>query len=158
MDRPVSFPNWKATLAQAPLSEELKATYAREILSFLKQCKDGRVAATVAVALIKQWLAGRETAANGPAHDALRWFYKTAPKAESDDDGNGDSPAGGAERSPCFIEDAAKPAAGPAGPPGEGMKSASGDRAPPDGGKRLGDKPLHLGFRNISSKAGRAMA
>ena len=73
MDRPVSFPTWKTSLAQASLSPALKAAYTREILGFLRHCKQGRLAATVAVA--KAYLAWREKQSAGPAREALRWFY-----------------------------------------------------------------------------------
>lgn len=74
MNRPISFPDWKAALAQAPLSPSAKAAYTREILAFLKRCKEGRAAATVTVA--RQYLAWREKMSRGPAREALRWFYR----------------------------------------------------------------------------------
>lgn len=80
--QPVSFPGWKSALALSNLSPVVKASHTREILSFLHHCKKSHAPATVV--LIKQWLAGREAAANGPAHLALRWFYQTARKADSD--------------------------------------------------------------------------
>lgn len=88
---PVSFPDWKATLAQSDLSPAVQASHSREILSLLHHCK--KTHSPVTVALIKQWLAGREKTANGPARSALRWFYRAAQKADSDQ-------RNGAERSP----------------------------------------------------------
>ena len=79
---PVSFPDWKAVLAQSDLSAVAQASHARKILTLLHHCKKTR--SPVTVALIKQWLAGREKAADGPAHFALRWFYREAPKAGFD--------------------------------------------------------------------------
>ena len=38
-NEPVSFPDWKAALARAALSDEIKAAYTREILTFLKHCR-----------------------------------------------------------------------------------------------------------------------
>jgi integron integrase len=73
-NQPVSFPGWKSALALSNLSPVVKASHTREILTFLHHCK--RTRSPVTVALIKQWLAGRETAAGGPAHLALRWFYR----------------------------------------------------------------------------------
>ena len=70
--RPISFPHWKQVLADSVLSPQLKAAYVREILTFLKHCKTGRAAATVAVA--KEYLDWREKQSAGPARDALRWF------------------------------------------------------------------------------------
>ncbi len=77
--QPVSFPGWKSALALSNLPPLVTASHTREILTFLHHCKKTRSPATVV--LIKQWLGGRETTANGPAHVALRWFYRTAPKA-----------------------------------------------------------------------------
>ena len=85
--QPVSFPGWKSALALSNLPPVVKASHTREILTFLHHCKKTRSPATVI--LIKQWLASREAAANGPARstgsaqarEALRWFYRTAPKA-----------------------------------------------------------------------------
>jgi integron integrase len=74
MDRPITFPHWKAALAQAPFGEPIRAAYTREILSFLKYCKEARSAATVQSA--KRYLAWRECQGRGPARDALRWFYR----------------------------------------------------------------------------------
>ncbi len=78
--QPVSFRNWRSALAQANLDPLAQAFHAREIITFLHHCKKTHSPATVALA--KQWLADREPAANGPAHVALRWFYKNAPKTE----------------------------------------------------------------------------
>jgi len=74
MDRPISFPDWKAALAQAPLSDDLKAAFTREILSFLKHCKEARSAATVETA--KRYLGWRENQSRGRSREALRWFYR----------------------------------------------------------------------------------
>ena len=80
MDRPISFPDWKAALNRASLSATLKAAYTREILSFLKHCKETRSAATVATA--KHYLAWREKQGRGPSREALRWFYREGRKAK----------------------------------------------------------------------------
>lgn len=93
MDRPISFPNWKAALAQAPLGDALRATYIREILSFLKHCKETRSAATVATA--KRYLVWREKQSRSPSREALRWFYREGRRAEANPEaGCGDSPSG----------------------------------------------------------------
>lgn len=81
MDRPIAFPNWKSALAQAPLSDALKATYTREILSFLKHCEEARSAATVATA--KRYLVWLEKQTRGPSREALRWFYREGRQSES---------------------------------------------------------------------------
>jgi integron integrase len=77
--QPVTFPGWKSALALSNLPPLVKSSHTREILSFLHYCKKAHAPATVI--LIRQWLAGREAEADGPAHSALRWFYRTAPKA-----------------------------------------------------------------------------
>lgn len=84
--QPISFPEWKSVLARADLSAAVRASHAREIVTFLHHCKNVRSPATVEV--IKEWLNRRETAADGPAHRALRWFYRegsrTRPGASAD--------------------------------------------------------------------------
>lgn len=79
--QPVSFPAWKGALAQSNLSPVVKAAHAREIITFLHHCKKTRSPATVA--LIKQWLATRETQSDGPAHSALRWFYREGSRRQA---------------------------------------------------------------------------
>jgi hypothetical protein len=123
MDRPISFPGWKTSLAQASIPAALKAAYTREILSFLRHCKQGRLAATVAVA--KAYLAWRERQSPGPAREALRWFYLEGAR-------------------PRAASEAEMPAGGPA----EGSHGlvASGERAsrpmePPAAGSDLGVVP-----------------
>ncbi|MEO6994397.1 MAG: hypothetical protein ABI273_12255 [Lacunisphaera sp.] len=61
----------------------MKSSHTREIITFLHHCK--KTHSPVTVALIKQWLASHETAQDGPAHVALRWFYRSAPKAADTD-------------------------------------------------------------------------
>jgi len=73
-NQPVSFPQWKQALAQTNLSPAEKASYAREIITFLHHCKVGHVAATVGLA--KHYLGIREKQTTGPAREALRWFYR----------------------------------------------------------------------------------
>lgn len=82
---PVSFRDWKAALAQSGLSPAVQASHTREILTLLHHCK--KTHSPVTVALIMQWLAGREMAGNGPAHLALRWFYRKAPKDPKNSEG-----------------------------------------------------------------------
>ncbi|HEX2860199.1 MAG TPA: integron integrase, partial [Lacunisphaera sp.] len=66
-------------MAACALNPQVKAAYTREILAFLKHCKAGHAAATVELA--RQYLAWREKQTNGPARDALRWFYREGHKA-----------------------------------------------------------------------------
>jgi hypothetical protein len=115
---PVSFPDWKAALAQSGLSPEAQASHSHEILSLLHHCKKTR--SPVTVVLIKQWLAGREKAATGPAHVALRWFYREAAKADSEN-------RNGAERNPRAEAEMRS-----------ASRSASGGRAPPEVDSVLG--------------------
>lgn len=90
MDRPISFPNWKAALAQAPLTEALKAAYIREILSFLRYCKELRTAATVETA--RRYLAWQEKQSRGPSREALRWFYREGSRKQAAPDATSRTP------------------------------------------------------------------
>jgi len=72
-NRPISFPQWKVALAQAGFTPQIAEAYHREILTFLKACKDARSPATVE--LVKQYLSAREKLTTAPARQALRWFY-----------------------------------------------------------------------------------
>ena len=80
--QPVSFPGWKAALALSNLTPMVKASHTREILTFLRLCKTSHAPATAE--LVKQHLATHEShlAASvvGPAREALRWFFRSAPK------------------------------------------------------------------------------
>lgn len=82
--QPVSFPGWKEVLAQASLSQGVKADYAREIITFLHHCKVSRAAATVELA--KQYLSIREKQSTGPAREALRWFYREGSRKQAEPD------------------------------------------------------------------------
>ena len=89
--QPVSFPDWKAALAQSDLSPVVQAVYSREILTLLHHCK--KCHSPVTVAFIKLWLAGPRlkvrlqgmAAGADQAREALRWFYRNAPKAMTSD-------------------------------------------------------------------------
>ncbi|HEY4246458.1 MAG TPA: integron integrase [Lacunisphaera sp.] len=76
---PISFPDWKQALVKTEPDLDRRATFQREIISFLRHCKIKH--ARVSVELIRQWLASREQSSDGPAHLALRWFYREASKA-----------------------------------------------------------------------------
>lgn len=78
-NQPITFPEWKTALAQADLGPAVRAAYLREILSFLKHCKQGQAPATVAY--VRQYLAKREKTASGPMREALRWFFRAAQVA-----------------------------------------------------------------------------
>lgn len=131
MDRPISFPSWKTALAQAPLGEALKAAYTREILSFLKHCKEARSAATVETA--KRYLAWREKQSRGPSREALRWFYREGrkPVADRSAETHGPRTDGACERA-----DPPKRAA-------EGVRTPGGRRPmePPPAASDLGASP-----------------
>ncbi|MDB6114338.1 MAG: xerD 2 [Lacunisphaera sp.] len=85
--QPVSFPGWKAVLAQANLSQGVKASYTREIITFLHHCKVSHAAATVELA--KQYLSVREKQSAGPAREALRWFYREGSRKPVASGGSG---------------------------------------------------------------------
>lgn len=72
-DDAISFRNWKEELVRSALPQSKKESFAREIIAFLRHCKAGHAAATVAFA--KQYLAAKEMVAEGPARQALRWFF-----------------------------------------------------------------------------------
>ncbi len=71
-------------MAGSAFSPQLKAAYTREILTFLKHCKDGHAAATVELA--KQYLDWREKQSGGPAREALRWFYREGSRKSAPPD------------------------------------------------------------------------
>ena len=97
-NQPVSFPDWKNALAQADLSPAVRVAHAREIITFLHHCKKTHSPATVE--LIQQWLAVREKPTNGPAHVALRWFYRNGKNVGSGEKGPLLSPAKAAKAPP----------------------------------------------------------
>jgi hypothetical protein len=73
----VSFPNWKQALATSALPSAQRESYRRAILGFLKFCKGRR--APAAVEVFRLYLG------QVPGHRAaLTWFFKNAPKAETD--------------------------------------------------------------------------
>ena len=74
-ERPaISFPNWKTVLRDLPLEQQ--ASLAREVVAFLRHCKQAH--APVSVALVKPYLAtGGGTGENVKA--ALRWFCSLRP-------------------------------------------------------------------------------
>lgn len=79
MNGPISFPTWKDQLTQADLPPSEQEAFRREILSFLRHCKDTHSAATTELA--KQYLAVREKLSRGPAREALRWFFREGVRA-----------------------------------------------------------------------------
>ena len=76
--QPVSFPGWKAALALSNLTQVVMASHTRQILTFLRHCKQTHSPATAD--WMKQWLVSGEPDPNGPAHLALRWFYREGRK------------------------------------------------------------------------------
>jgi integron integrase len=136
--QPVSFPDWKAVLARSDLSPVVQAAHTREILTLLHQCKKSH--APVTVAFIKQWLAGPRLKVSRPglpagtdqAREALRWFYRNAPKGGSPDE---DRPAG------CGPSSGG-PKPSPAGTVATASDSADGkavERPVVSGGERVRD-------------------
>ncbi len=92
-ERPaISFPNWKTVLRDLPLEQQ--ASVAREVVAFLRHCKQAH--APVSDALVKQYLAtGGGTGENVKA--ALRWFCSLGnvrPDAEMASAGERGSHAG----------------------------------------------------------------
>ncbi len=63
-------------MEQADLPPAHKVSHAREIIVFLKHCKQHHAPATVA--LIRRYLNAKSPAAVSAAREALRWFYRAA--------------------------------------------------------------------------------
>jgi integron integrase len=72
--RAVSFPHWKIALAQRAMPPREREQWRREILTFLKFCKDGHAAATLALG--RAYVGKRES-----ARLPLRWFFKAGVAA-----------------------------------------------------------------------------
>lgn len=79
--RPISFPQWKSALANAPLDPATRLAFTREILAYFKYCKARHEAATVRS--VQAYLPGREKLSRGPAREALRWLFRAARQSES---------------------------------------------------------------------------
>jgi len=75
-NQPVSFPTWKDALARSDLSPATKSAFAREVITFLKYCKDQHAPATAGLA--KHYLEPDGPRATGAAREALRWFFRAA--------------------------------------------------------------------------------
>ena len=75
--RPMIFPNWNQVLATSALIPSLKAAYAREIPTFLRDCKSGHEATAVEFAKrYRAWREQRVRAAEAALpREASRWFY-----------------------------------------------------------------------------------
>jgi len=39
---PISYPNWKQTLAKSDLNQDRQTVFSREIISFLRHCNAGK--------------------------------------------------------------------------------------------------------------------
>jgi integron integrase len=151
--QPVSFPAWKDVLARSPLSPELRSSYCREIIGFLKHCKTCR--APVTAELARQYLLIRETATTAPAREALRWFYRMGRRvgrqSEAQAGGSGElRPAAGATEASSWGPGIAKAKTGgqavpplPAGGIAESIGGAVTSRPPAyPGSIRLVQPPL----------------
>jgi hypothetical protein len=115
---PLSFPEWKAALIREPWPPAKTESFRREILSFLRHCKQRHAPATVA--LIKRYLSEQEKRGAGQAREALRWFYQAARK----ESGSTPSPA-----TPGQPRAAAKPSATARAGLASEMRDASGPNA-----------------------------
>ena len=76
--RPLSFPQWKETLAAAALAQSEKTAHTRAIIAFLGFCK--RSHAPASIILIKAYLAALPEQERSGARDALRWFVLAAER------------------------------------------------------------------------------
>lgn len=81
---PISFAHWKQALAATTLSPDLRVAFEREIITFLKHCKDLRTPATVELA--RQYVQSDKERRKGPVREALRWFVRcgTVPPERPD--------------------------------------------------------------------------
>ena len=71
----LSFPDWASVLASSPLPKSVAESHRREIIRFLRFCKDAHAPATVVLA--RQFL---ECSEEEPSRtrEALRWLFRTA--------------------------------------------------------------------------------
>jgi integron integrase len=125
---PISFPGWKDALAALALPPASKEAFRREILSFLKHCKEAHSPATAAVA--KQYLEVREKLSRGPAREALRWFYREG-WARTRRGALGPLKANDKEENQVTIAEGARPPASAAGAVARNPEAAAADRAKP---------------------------
>ncbi|MCR6656019.1 MAG: integron integrase [Opitutus sp.] len=79
--QPVDFRNWADVLGRSPLSNEQRRLYKQEIIAFLKFCRTGHTPASIAA--VKLYLA--EQPQRMMAREALRWWFRSAPKPPSVD-------------------------------------------------------------------------
>lgn len=102
---PVSFPDWKQVLWRTELSAATKAEFAREIITFLKHCKDQHAPATTELA--RQYLSHQAGRIPCRAREALRWFYREARRqmlqAANPQNGRADAEPRGPRPSPTPV-------------------------------------------------------
>lgn len=79
--RPLSFPQWKETLAAAALAQSEETAHTRAIIAFLGFCK--RSHAPASIILIKAYLAALPEQERSGAREALRWFVLAAERGGS---------------------------------------------------------------------------
>lgn len=79
MHDPVSFPDWKSELQRSAFGDAAKHIFAREIIGFLRHCKNRRAPATAQLA--KAYIEAREQQTRAPVRDALRWWFRAAKAA-----------------------------------------------------------------------------
>lgn len=76
---PISFPDWNAALSRSTLSAAAQQGHRRQILTFLRFCKQAHTPATVEV--IRHYLAGLPESEGDSARIALRWFFRASQKS-----------------------------------------------------------------------------
>jgi integron integrase len=72
----ISFPDWNAALSRSALSPAAREGHRRQILTFLRYCKQAHTSVTVG--LIRHYLAGLPEGEVGDAQIALRWFFRAS--------------------------------------------------------------------------------
>jgi hypothetical protein len=90
--RPLSFPQWKETLAAATLAQSEKAAHTRAIIAFLGFCK--RSHAPASIILIQSYLARLPEQERSGAREALRWFVLAAERQAGGDRSAEETPEG----------------------------------------------------------------
>ena len=97
-DRVVSFQEWNTVLGAAPMSQEVKTLYRKEIISFLHHCKVHHAGASIM--LIKEYLAVVEGQRQSCARVALRWWFRAGEGGRPKEEGRTQS-AEGEETAEC---------------------------------------------------------
>jgi len=75
-DTPISFPDWHSALEATSAPPETRDAHRREIIAFLRFCRQRRAPATIG--LVRQYLGEVPRRCESDARTALRWFFQAA--------------------------------------------------------------------------------